>query len=129
MVLFGSVEGGVMNINVTAIERNIRLYALPGLLALIGIGTMLLIDPSAASVRPFDQMIAPLKRGVFWVAVMLTVGGIVWSLYRAWLEFRWMQGALLGGCDNCGGPLRHLDGRYGTYSKCLMCGSKRKGWH
>lgn len=85
MVLLGSVEGGVMNINVTAIERNIRLYALPGLLTLIGIGTMLLIDPSAASVRPFDQMIAPLKRGVFWVAVMLTVGGILWSLYRAWL--------------------------------------------
>lgn len=129
MELLVSVEGGVMNINVTAIERNIRLYALPGLLTLIGIGTMLLIDPSAASVRPFDQMIAPLKRGVFWVAVMLAVGGIVWSLYRAWLEFRWIRGELLGGCDNCGGPLRHLDGRYGAYSKCLMCGSKRKGWH
>lgn len=118
-----------MDINVTAIERNIRLYALPGLLTLIGISAVLLIDPAAASTSPVDQIVAPLKRGIFWVAVGFIMAGIVWGLYRAWLEFRWMQGELLGDCDNCGGPLRHLDGRYGAYSKCLMCGSKRKGWH
>lgn len=103
-----------MDINVTAIERNIRLYALPGLLTFIGGSAVMQVDTSAASTSPFDQIITPLKRGVFGVAVGFTIGGVVWGLYRAWLEFRWMDGKLLGGCDDCGGPLRHLDGRYGA---------------
>lgn len=117
-----------MDINVTAIERNVRRYALPGLLALIGVVAMLLIDPSATPTSVFEKIVAPLKKGMFWLAVGLALSGLTWGIYRAWLEFRWLQGELLGGCDHCGGPVRHLDGRYGAYSKCLMCGSKRNGW-
>ncbi|MNR69357.1 hypothetical protein D3C85_1945410 [compost metagenome] len=51
------------------------------------------------------------------------------SLWRWGLLYLWETGKLEGGCYSCGGPVSHKDGRYGPYSKCLICGSKREGWH
>ncbi len=118
-----------MDINVTAIERNLRLYALPGALAVLGLIGVLLIDPSATSTDPNLKMVAPVKRVIFCGAASVAGFGLLWALYNAWLEHRWQQGDLIGGCDHCAGPMRHLNGRYSAYSKCLMCGSKRKGHH
>ncbi|MCY1544850.1 hypothetical protein D9M68_807580 [compost metagenome] len=118
-----------MDINITAIERNLRLYGLPAFLILIGLIGVILIDPSSAPTNPMLQAIAPIKKMAFYGAAGLGSFGALWALRMAWLEYRWSRGELDGGCHNCGGPMRHLDGRYGAYSKCLMCGSKRKGWH
>ena len=57
------------------------------------------------------------------------VAALGMSLWRWGLLYLWESGKLEGGCYNCGGPMSHKDGRYGPYSKCLICGSKREGWH
>lgn len=118
-----------MDINITAIERNLRLYGLPTFLMLPGLAGIILIDPSSKPANPFLQMVAPLSHALFFGAAGLVVVGAIWALWNAWLEYRWMRGDLAGGCDHCAGPMRHLTGRYGAYSKCLMCGNTRKGWH
>ncbi|MNZ55669.1 hypothetical protein D3C78_736010 [compost metagenome] len=123
------IEGQGVDINITAIERNLRLYGLPAFLLLLGLAGVALIDPSAPPASQIEQVIAPIKRIVFLGAAALAAVSAVWCLWRAGLEYRWSRGALDGGCHNCSGPMRHFDGRYGPYSKCLMCESKRKGWH
>lgn len=122
------MEIGV-DINFTAIERNLRLYGMPGALILIGVVGMLLIDPAPDQASPVTAAIAPLARMAFIGSVLVALVGLIWMGWRVWLEWRWMSGKSDGGCLNCGGDMRHLEGRYSRYSKCLMCGAKRKGHH
>lgn len=118
-----------MDISITAIERNLRLYGVPfGMMVIGGIG-LLLVDPSSQVTGSVGQVLAPLKRYAFLGLGSLAMAGALWGGWRAWLEWRWANGNLVGGCYSCGGSIRHLRGRYGDYSKCLMCGAKQKGHH
>lgn len=120
------MEIGV-DINITAIERNLRLYALPVAMMMIGVTASLLLDPVPARAGAPFGMLAPVMRYASLGFALLGLAGALWGGYRAWLEWRWGQGLSEGGCLRCGGDMQHLDGRYGSYSKCLMCGAKRKG--
>lgn len=115
-----------MEINVTAIERNLRLYAVPASISLAGLVAMVLVDPGKQSATGMAALAVPIKQVLFLAAAATTLAGALWFGYRAWLELRWQRGAIRG-CDNCGGAMQHFTGRYGDYSKCLMCGVKRKG--
>lgn len=59
----------------------------------------------------------------------IAVAGLLWMAWRVWLLWRWENGDLGGSCHNCAGTMSHHTGRYGDYSKCRMCGSKREGHH
>lgn len=122
------MEIGV-GINITEIERNLRLYAAPGALVLIGMAGMFLIDPSPPQAGTAVDIVAQFAGFVFLGAALLCMAGLMWAGWRVYLEWRWMSGKSDGGCLNCGGDMRHLEGRYSRYSKCLMCGAKRKGHH
>lgn len=111
------------------LERAFRLYARPILLIFIGLIGMGFVALTPDSAGVFDQMLLPIKRTVFYGALAVSCGGFLWFCWNAYLEYRWARGELDGGCHNCGGPMRHLSGRWGSYSKCRMCGSKREGWH
>ncbi|WP_330113950.1 hypothetical protein SA496_14350 [Pseudomonas sp. JS3066] len=115
--------------DITAIERNVRLYGLPVFLTLMGLAGMLLIGLSSPATTPIDHVLAPLKRAAFLGAAGFAVVGAIWWARNAWLKYRWIRGELDGGCHHCGGVMRQLKGRWGAYSKCLMCGNTRKGWH
>lgn len=116
-----------MDINLTAIERNLRLYGVPGVVTVLGVAGTLLIDPHPAGAG-LQKMLAPLASGAFIACMAASAVGALWLGWRAVLEWRWERGTLDGGCVSCGGVMRHLDGRYGAYSKCMMCGEKREGW-
>lgn len=90
---------------------------------------MALVDPSPAAAVGVEQVLAPLMRAVFFGACGATIIGAVWGAWSVYLEYRWARGDLVGGCDHCGGPMRHKEGPWGDYSKCIMCGSTRSGWH
>lgn len=111
------------------LDRRLRLYARPGMLLLIGLVLLFSVDPTAPVANPFEQVLVPVKKMLFFASIGLTAAGLVWGSWRAWLAYRWEAGKLDGGCENCGGPLQHREGRWGDYSKCIMCGSTRKGWH
>lgn len=117
-----------MEFNQTAIERNLRLYGLPGLIAFLGLVGTLVIDPHPSG-RPEEMYLAFIAEGAFILSAVALGVGALWMAYNALLEWRWERGDLEGGCFKCSGPMRHLDGRYGPYSKCRMCGAKREGWH
>lgn len=111
------------------LTRAFRLYGAPAFLMIVGLVGMAVIDPAPASTAGFEQMLLPLKRMVFFGACGATIVGAIWGAWSAYLDYRWTHGKLDGGCHHCGGPMRHKDGRWGAYSKCIMCGSKREGWH
>ncbi|HBO2796417.1 MULTISPECIES: hypothetical protein [Pseudomonas] len=111
------------------LERAFRLYARPVLLVIIGLFVMGLVAMTPESAGVFDQVLMPIKRAIFYGALVVGGAGFLWLCWSAYLEYRWARGELDGGCHNCGGPMRHLSGRWGNYSKCLMCGSTREGWH
>ncbi|MHB9798447.1 hypothetical protein ACYCAX_11615 [Pseudomonas sp. MT3] len=111
----------------TNLPRFLRLNGRPVTLLLAGLAGAILIDPIASA--PYEQISLPFKRALYFGALSMTAIGALWCSWNAWLEYRWSRGELNGGCDDCGGHVRHLSGRYGAYSKCLMCGSKRNGWH
>jgi hypothetical protein len=113
--------------NITSIERNLRFYGPPGILLLIGMAGLLLIDPSGKGASGLSLIALPFSQFLFYGAGVITMFGLLWLGYRAWLEWRWERGELDGGCMKCGGVVKHHDGRYGAYSKCMMCGAKRKG--
>lgn len=117
-----------MDINITAIERNLRLFAAPGLLTLGGMVGMLLMDPNAPA-EGITAGLEQIQRIAALIAAGTALGGSIWLAYRAWLAWRWETGSLEGGCNRCSGVMRHLGGKYGDYSKCLMCGAKREGHH
>lgn len=117
-----------MDINLTAIARNLRLYGPPGAITAGGLLGTLLINPHPVGPAPL-MILAPLAKGMFIASLVAMAAGSLWLAWRAVLEWRWERGTLDGGCLNCGFVMRHLDGRYGAYSKCMRCGSKREGWH
>lgn len=116
-----------MDINITAIERNIRFYGPPVALVLFSL-LVALITRSSPAPAGFALILAPIASWVNTGALITAAGGTLWLLWRGWIEWRWERGEYEGGCDHCGGPVSHLDGRYGTYSKCKMCGATQKGW-
>lgn len=57
-----------------------------------------------------------------------TLLAAAWGCYRYYRILRWDSGERDGDCRNCGGDTSQLDGKYGPYVKCRMCGSKREGF-
>lgn len=117
-----------MDINITAIERNLRLYGRPAAIMAFGLLVMLLVElmPEGSGAL---AMVGALRPWAGLLAAGVCLWGACWLGYEAWREWRWERGALDGGCLNCGGPMRHMTGRYGDYSKCHICGQKRGGHH
>jgi hypothetical protein len=118
-----------MDINITAIERNVRLYGQPILLALLGGAGMYLAGSWDHNASGIKAALGPVMKYGFIGSAALCFAGLIWAAWRAYLEFRWSNGETAGGCNNCGGVMRHLSGRYGGYSKCMMCGRKQEGHH
>jgi hypothetical protein len=118
-----------MNIDFTAIERYLRLFALPVFLMLIGLLGLMLFSNAAPAEGLAAALLANVGRILLPASAALTIAACLWGAWNYWLLFRWERGDLQGGCIRCGGVMSHKDGRYGTYSVCKMCGSKREGWH
>ena len=117
-----------MDINITAIERLARLFAVPLATTIIPlIGYAILPDPGNSS--PLLAGMAQVFQPVGKVLLLASLPGAAWVAWRCGLVWKWESGDLDGGCYNCAGPMQHKDGRYGPYSVCLMCGSKREGCH
>lgn len=114
-----------MDINVTKLERNIRLFALPGFLMVVGLlASLFLPDPEAAP--PLLKEIVPVAYLIGLVAVVI---GSAWFAWRLWQLHRWETGSINGDCHSCGGHMTQLSGKHGAYRKCEYCGSKKEGWH
>lgn len=119
-----------MDINITEILKYLRLFGRPTVLTLAGlIGMALLANHAESTGGIAASVLAGVSRIFFPICAAIVLAGIAWLCWRLWLLYRWERGELNGGCHNCGGPVSHKDGRYGDYSVCIMCGSKRKGWH
>lgn len=118
-----------MNIDITAIERYLRLFGLPMFLVLMGLLGMALFSGPAPAGDLAAAVLANIGQIVFPASAALTMAASLWGAWNYWLLFRWERGDLQGGCNRCGGVMSHKDGRYGTYSVCKMCGGKREGWH
>jgi hypothetical protein len=117
-----------MDINLTAVERNVRYYGPPAIPLIACFVVAMLTYPEA----PASGVAGVLAQVWLWLHLGAVVGAMfssIWLGYRAWIDWRWERGEYDGGCIQCGGPMRHLHGRYGAYSKCQMCGEKREGWH
>jgi hypothetical protein len=117
-----------MDLNITAIERNLRYYGPPAIPLFAFIVVALLSYPD----EPTGGTAGVLAQVWLWVHLGAVVGALLsstWLGYRAWIDWRWERGEYDGGCDRCGGPMWQHTGRYGLYSKCQMCGAKREGWH
>lgn len=118
-----------MNLNLTTMQRNVRLFALPILLTTAGlIGTLVCAAHDDQSTA-LATMMSGFFQVLFWPAVVLALVGIVWLVRNTWLLWRWESGELIGSCAKCGGVMQHRDGRWSQYSRCNMCGSTRQGWH
>ncbi|WP_141124109.1 hypothetical protein [Pseudomonas marincola] len=119
-----------MDINITAIERSIQLFAGP---VIVIFGVMVAMWALSSGANSESKMVANIARGIWdmarWPLLAACVGGVVWFLWRAWQLYRWETGALDGGCMNCAGTMSHRSGKHGDYSVCNMCGSKREGHH
>jgi len=117
-----------MDINITAIERLARLFAVPLATTILPlIGYAILPDPGNSS--PVLAGMAQVFHPVGKVLLLASLPGATWIAWRFWLLWKWESGDLDGGCYNCAGSMQHKDGRYGPYSVCMMCGSKREGHH
>ncbi|MFI8744494.1 hypothetical protein ACIGKL_04980 [Pseudomonas sp. NPDC077186] len=118
-----------MNINITAIERYIRLFGLPAFLMILGLVGMAFFSSKAPATDIASAVFASVVRLLFPASAGLTIAAALWLAWNCWQLHRWECGDLQGGCDRCGGVMSHKDGRYGAYSVCKMCGGKREGWH
>ena len=119
-----------MDINITAIERLIRHLSVP--VGMIALGIFLAVtfgQEETPGGSPVSVMLGGFWYALRWPAMGLVIFGASFGLWRLWQLYRWESGEVDGGCLNCGGPMSHKDGRYGPYSICRMCGSKREGWH
>ncbi|UIP85001.1 hypothetical protein [Pseudomonas phenolilytica] len=112
-----------MEINVTAVERSVRLFALPTALMLLGLALLAFTGGAMDTLSPtLETVIVPAR----WFLAGLSGLGALWFAWRLVLLYRWENGAD-GGCHRCGGFVRHLEGRWGDYSKCMMCGGTKSG--
>ncbi|WP_425914578.1 hypothetical protein [Pseudomonas sp. GWSMS-1] len=116
-----------MNMDITAIERHLRLFGLPTFITLMGIAGMVLLSEPAEAVSIASSAFSPVANVLFPVSAALAFTGLVWLSWSLWQLYRWKNGNLVGECHNCGGVMSHKDGRYGTYRVCKMCGAKREG--
>jgi len=118
-----------VEINVTAVERAVRLFALPTALMLLG---LILLAFTGGAMDTLSPMLRPTLEAVIvparWFLAGLSCWGALWFAWRLLLMYRWENGAD-GGCHRCGGFVRHLEGRWGDYSKCMMCGGTKSGHH
>jgi len=118
-----------MNLDLTAIPRNVRLFALPILFSTVGLIGMLICAGHGDRNTPLAAMMTGVLQIAFWPALALALLGVSWLARNIWLLWRWQNGEVIGGCTTCGGVMRHEDGRWSQYSRCNICGSKRQGWH
>lgn len=119
-----------MDINLTAIARSFRVYAIPTTLIATSLIMLWLLGPgSEPSPRSIEMMLQGVREKLRWFALLVLVAGVLGAIYSTWELHQWRQGKLSGGCHNCGGSTMHRSGRYGPYSICKMCGSKREGHH
>ena len=119
-----------LNINFTALSRNLRLFAAPALLLAASLILSLCAASYTTGTSPvLDMLMHTFGRLLSWAALACFAVGGAWYGYNLWQLYRWERGDLIGGCAHCAGPMSHLSGRFGAYSKCKMCGSKRSGWH
>ena len=116
--------------NITLIERMLRLFAIPCFLVLSSmLGMAMLKGAAIPSNGHLSAIGSSLWEVLRWPLLGVFAWGLLWFLWNAWRLYRWESGEADGGCNRCGGPMSQMDGRYGPYSKCLICGSKREGWH
>lgn len=114
----------------TALARSFRLFAAPAALILFSFSVSLAIGSYTPDTNPiWDSMMQSIGPVLTWVSLTGLIAGGAWYGFNLWQLYRWERGNLEGGCDRCGGSVRHLNGRYGAYSKCKMCGGTRSGWH
>lgn len=117
-----------MNLDITAIQRNVRMFALPILLSTVGLIGMLICAGHDDQSTPLATMMTAVLQLAFWPALALALIGISWLARNTWSLLRWENGELVGSCTKCGGVMQHRDGRWSQYSRCSMCGSTRQGW-
>ncbi|MFJ5295623.1 hypothetical protein ACIQAL_03725 [Pseudomonas sp. NPDC088368] len=118
-----------MNVDLTAIQRNVRLFALPISLITVGLIGMLICAGHDDQTTPLAAMMTTVLQVAFWAALTLAAIGASWLARNTWLLWRWESGELVGSCTTCGGVMQHRNGRWSQYSRCNMCGSTRQGWH
>lgn len=118
-----------MDLDMTAIRRNIVLFALPTTLAVVGLIGMTFSAGYDDHSSALAVMVSGVFRMLFWPFAVLEFVALVWLARNAWQLWRWLNGELEGGCVQCGGTMQHKNGRWSQYSLCNMCGSTRQGWH
>jgi hypothetical protein len=118
-----------MNLDLTAIQRNVRLFAVPILFSTMGLIGMLICAGHDDQSTPLAMMMIGILGVAFWPCLALALVGAAWLARNTWLLWRWENGELVGSCTKCGGVMHHRDGRWSQYSRCNMCGSTRQGWH
>lgn len=119
-----------MEVSITALTRNLRLFAAPVGLILISALVSLGISGYTPGSNPIvDSIMRTTGPVLAWASLAGLVAGGGWYLLNLWQLHRWKNGDLVGGCNRCGGPVSHFEGRFGEYSKCKMCGGTRSGWH
>lgn len=65
-----------------------------------------------------------LTKGISILSIVLFSTGILWGAYCGYRLWQWGKGS--GDfCHNCGGMTEEMEGRYGPYHKCLLCGKNR----
>jgi hypothetical protein len=114
-----------MNIEPNSTRLSISILGKPTVLA---IGIVFATGLDVAN-NPMMLILNAVGTPVLWISIAAEVCAVLWAARNLWQLRRWMNGELVGGCVECGGVMHHLDGRYGPYSVCKMCRSKRGGWH
>jgi hypothetical protein len=115
--------------DMTAVRRNLILFAWPTTLVVAGVIGMLACFGYDDNSEPLAGMVASIFRILFWVFAVLELGGLLWLVHNTWQLWRWMNGEMKGGCVECGGNMKQINGRWSQYSQCNMCASNRQGWH
>lgn len=109
--------------NITKIERYVRVLALPVFLMVVG-GISVAVGVKAKDALLLASVAPYLAFGGLGAAVF----GVFWMIWALFQMDRWERGSIVGTCPNCGGAESSLDGKYGPYRRCRMCGAKREGW-
>lgn len=109
--------------NVTKVERYLRVLASP-ITCMVAGGILVAIGVKAKDALFLESVARYLAFG----GLAATVVGLLWMIWVLFQMERWESGTVIGTCPTCGGVESNLDGRYGPYRRCRMCGAKREGW-